>query len=212
MQCPTCHEVMTSDSHYGQTLDRCVSCGGLWVDHSELGSVVRNIQPSQGPVEPIACGDDILCPKCDELLAPFNYAHDSGVFIHRCNSCGGAWLESGQLELIARYRSGSLAIQELGNAFGDVLRASNRLRFARQLLRSRLLSGMVAASYLLFALLASGSLLSVPWLLLSLMLPMACIWFPMRWAVSMGFPPGSLGPRSLKPRLATSWPSAAGSY
>ncbi|MCA9173998.1 MAG: zf-TFIIB domain-containing protein [Planctomycetales bacterium] len=111
-------------------------------------------------------------------MAAFNYAHDSGVFISKCDSCGGVWLETGQLELIAQYRSGSPAIQRLGNAMADEMLAANKLQFARRLLRSRLLSGIVAIGYLLFIVLATGSLQSVLSLLLGLMLPMVCIWFP----------------------------------
>jgi hypothetical protein len=58
------------------------------------------------------------------------------------------------------------------------MRASNRLRFAGRLLRSRLFSGIVAIASLLVVVLATGSLESVFSLFLFLLLPMVCIWFP----------------------------------
>lgn len=60
----------------------------------------------------------------------------------------------------------------------DEIRRSNRLGFGRRILRSRLLSGIVAIGYLLFIALPTGSLQSVFFVLSSLSLPMACIWFP----------------------------------
>lgn len=188
MYCPTCHKSLKLESLHGQTVDRCVACNGLWFDHSELGPIVRHTQPPTVPVEPVACSSGIACPECDESLASFNYAHDSGVFINKCPSCSGIWLESGQLELIAQYRSGSPTIQRLGDAFADEMRASNRLRIARQLLRSRHLSGIVAIGYLIF--IVFGMVVTGVWqfvfLLGFLLFPMVFIWFPDGWATAMG--------------------------
>jgi Zn-finger nucleic acid-binding protein len=178
MNCPTCHKPLTAESLHGQIVDRCGACNGLWIDHGELAPLVRHTQPRAVAVKPVAGSGDIDCPKCAKSLAPFNYAHDSGVLIQRCALCDGFWIESGQLELLAKYRSGSPAIQRLSDALADEIRASNRLQFARRLLRSRLLSGMVASFYLLFVVLATGSLEAVVRLILFLVLPIVCIWFP----------------------------------
>lgn len=178
MDCPICHTSLKSESVHGQTVERCVACNGMWLDLSELGSVVRHTPLPTTPAKLVECSDGIVCPKCHEPLAPFNYAHDSGVLINKCPVCGGIWIESGQLDLLAQYRSGKPAIQRLGDALADDIRASNRLRFTCGLLRSRLLSGIVAIGYLFFVVLAAGSLRSVLSLLLFLSLPMMCIWFP----------------------------------
>ena len=179
MQCPTCHKSLKSESLHGQAVDRCLACNGLWLDHCELGPIVRQTEPRTVPsANPASCSDEVTCPKCDESLVPFNYAHDSGIFVNKCASCGGIWLESGQLQLIAQYRTATPAIQRLANALADEMRTSNRLQFARRLLRSRLLSGIVAIGYILVVLLATGSLQSVLSLIVFLLLPMVCIWFP----------------------------------
>ncbi len=51
-------------------------------------------------------------------------------------------------------------------------------RFPRMLLRSRLLSSAIALGYLLLDIGFNASVASAFSLLLSLLLPMACIWFP----------------------------------
>ena len=111
-------------------------------------------------------------------MAAMNYAHDSGVLINQCASCGGFWLESGQLELLAQYQAGTPAIRALGNAFAQEMRRSNRWRFARRVLRSRLLSAVVAIVYLVVASLVTANPGLVLRLTAFLLLPMTCIWFP----------------------------------
>lgn len=178
MDCPTCHIALKPESLEGQTVDRCQTCDGLWLDDAELGQILRQTRPSSNPAEPIQCRDGIHCPRCESALTSFNYAHDSGVLINKCPSCAGLWRESGQLDLIAQYRSGSDAIQRLGDAVVDEMWGSERTRFLRRLLRSRLLSGGVAIFYLLASILSTARLESAFSMLLFLLLPMACIWFP----------------------------------
>ncbi len=90
MDCPTCHKPLSSESLLGQTVDRCGDCDGLWLDDTELGLIVRQARPTVDPVRTISCRDGVTCPKCEELLTPFNYAYDSGVFVATCTSCRGA--------------------------------------------------------------------------------------------------------------------------
>ena len=51
-------------------------------------------------------------------------------------------------------------------------------RFARRVVRSRLLSGIVAGAILLGIIALTGSTESVMRMMLLLLLPVACIWFP----------------------------------
>ena len=111
-------------------------------------------------------------------MTPFNYAEDSGVFINRCAGCHGVWLESGQLELIAQYCRGTPAMNALVNPLADEARRARKWQVLRETLRSRLLSGVVALTYLLVALLSTGKLEAVFGMTRFLLLPMFCIWFP----------------------------------
>ncbi|MEQ1907116.1 MAG: zf-TFIIB domain-containing protein [Pirellulaceae bacterium] len=122
--------------------------------------------------------DEMNCPKCNTSMTSINFSHDSGIFLKKCGACEGVWVDSGQFELIAQYRAGTPSIQRLGAACADVVRTSNKLQFAQGLLRSRLLSGFVAVGYLSFVLVAIGSLHLFLSMILFLLLPMTCIWFP----------------------------------
>jgi len=179
MRCPTCDETLRGETFYGQAVDRCAVCDGIWLDESELGAVVRRFGPVPAPgAESKPCAEGPACPKCGTAMDAVNYAYDSGVLINRCASCAGVWLQSGQLEQIARYRTGTPATRALADAMADEIRKSNRWRSVQRVLRSRVLSGSVAATELFAALLMAGNLKPLYSMVRFLWLPIMCIWFP----------------------------------
>jgi hypothetical protein len=42
-----------------------------------------------------ASGNEIRCPKCPGRLETFTF---QGFLLDRCNSCGGIWMDNGELE------------------------------------------------------------------------------------------------------------------
>ena len=177
--CPNCHQSLSEEQLHGETVDRCEICDGLWFDYSELGTILRHTPPPSDRTVAVTCSENAQCPQCDEsLLSPFNYAYDSGVLINKCGTCAGVWVESEQLELLAQYRSGTPAVQRLGDAMSDDIQSSNKPSFVRSVLRSRLLSGVVALGYLISILLFVGNPRAILGAMPYLLLPMACIWFP----------------------------------
>ena len=178
MLCPSCDRPLNRDSLEGQTVDRCPGCHGIWFDESELGHVIRRMAPPDlTGVEPKCAVTGLECPRCNSTMTPTNYAYDSGIFVNKCHSCLGVWLANGQLELIAKHRIGTPAVQRLASVFADDMRAASKWRRARAIIRSRLLSGIVAAAYLLVAWFTTGDAETVFRLVRFLLLPLACIWF-----------------------------------
>lgn len=179
MHCPNCNNRLTPETLHGETVKRCPRCDGIWLDRGELRAVVEGASPSASKPHDSDAGDAVLtCPKCDREMNLFNYAYDSGVFVNKCASCGGILLGPGQLQRLAEYRAGTPAVESLAHAMGDELCRGNRWRTVKWLLRSRLLSGAVAAAYLIAAAVAIGRPAFLFRLAAFLTLPMACIWFP----------------------------------
>ncbi len=63
MDCPACHKSLKSESLSGQTVDRCTACNGLWLDDSELGPIVREIEAPSVLPPAVSCSDGVACPS-----------------------------------------------------------------------------------------------------------------------------------------------------
>lgn len=111
MRCPGCNSQSTKKEYEGQVIDQCRSCGGAWLDDGELGAIVRNVETMFTEEEKSKAveskGKDgrisqatLSCPKCSKPLEIFQYALTSGVYIDRCSSKHGIWLDVGELEKI----------------------------------------------------------------------------------------------------------------
>lgn len=180
MNCPACDCALCEERLHGQHVDRCTGCGGLWLSDGDLGPLIRRFESVE--VRPAReAQPHLACPRCGDEMASIDYAHDSGVSINRCGACRGVWLEAGQLEQIVACRGISAAEESLAQAMALDLGRTNRWRRIRDLLRSRLLSGLVAGAYLLIAGLR-GDGQTVFGLVGFLVFPIACIW----WCDGMG--------------------------
>lgn len=105
MKCPACHDELAPETQRGQTVDRCPTCDGLWLDYSELGPIVHSLPeaPSKSPSANPPAGKPLACPRCDVPLATIEYAYNSRVFVSKCGTCRGTWLRSGQLDELAAF-------------------------------------------------------------------------------------------------------------
>lgn len=86
-------------------LDRCPSCGGLWLDASELkamdDSLSINLEGIRYTDVPATEEDaELICPRCEgkvrlRKVYPASY-HD--VVVDTCPECGGFWLDNQELK------------------------------------------------------------------------------------------------------------------
>ena len=92
----------------------CGSIGGNWAPWCETMSCRtehRRTSRRRAVTSP--------CPKCDKLMDRREYAHDSGVFLQRCNDCQGHWIEGWQVPKLADYVAGNPAINRLSAKWGN---------------------------------------------------------------------------------------------
>lgn len=204
VRCPCCKHALVAERRFGQTVDACHNCEGLWLDATELGALVRQT-PVSTDIRTASrnCRQGLRCPRCFQALTPFNYAHDSGVHINRCDRCDGVWLEPGQLDLLVRYRNSTTARRALADAWSEELKKPAYLQSLRRILHSRVLSGGVAALQVIGQFIATGKLHASLSLLIALLFPLLCIWH----AEAMGRLTGVAlyGPQS--PRLTHTTPA-----
>lgn len=112
MKCVKCQGRLTELGVGGVTIDRCENCAGVWFDAKELANVVDHIRAndfapmSSGPLSEDASGSahehhEGACPRCDVALTRTETLSFEGFFYDRCDRCGGAWLDAGELKKIA---------------------------------------------------------------------------------------------------------------
>ncbi len=113
--CPRCSDVLEEKRFGDIPLDGCRSCGGIWFDCQELNTLVRDPQSALMEIErafnaAIFGGGTqgaMLCPRCEQPLCPFTFAHTPGVELDVCRKCKGIWLDDGELQKITERIAGT---------------------------------------------------------------------------------------------------------
>ncbi|MCB9845525.1 MAG: zf-TFIIB domain-containing protein [Phycisphaeraceae bacterium] len=106
--CPKCLVAMECLKLGRVSVDRCARCGGLWLDAGELSYLVadrdvpkRSIRAADGgPAKdqrlPNALGQ-MICPRDKSPMDVRSDARQSHVEYEVCPSCGGVFLDPGEL-------------------------------------------------------------------------------------------------------------------
>ncbi len=110
MDCPRGHGSLGEAKLDELVLDRCVTCGGIWLDFAQLERVLsrdaRTLQklmphgPSAKPEDPE--GEDqrtIPCPRCTGTLLRMRLMPEM-LHYYSCVTCYGRWLDGEELRRI----------------------------------------------------------------------------------------------------------------
>lgn len=102
-KCPVCSVDMNTINIDKQTIDQCASCGGSYYDEGELEQLLtvfryyESIYIEEEEIENVPEKDEqrvLHCPKDNSLMSPEDVA---AIIVDRCSSCGGIWLDKGEL-------------------------------------------------------------------------------------------------------------------
>lgn len=128
MQCPACDRELTEVPFGSVLVDLCADgCGGTWFDHFELSKVDEHHEVPGAAAPHSAHNQRVTlqenrkrrCPRCsNQFMRRRPYSPKLRVDIDECPSCGGIWLDAGELERIRAEvtkssRGGSLSKVEL---------------------------------------------------------------------------------------------------
>ncbi len=113
MRCPKCSDMeMAAYTHEGVEVDRCLGCGGVWLDQGEI-TVVLNQQLGplieQGEVTELT-GDPkrsrrrATCHRCGRSMVPMTGLAE--VTFDYCSGCRSMFLDAGELSTLHAYQSG----------------------------------------------------------------------------------------------------------
>ncbi|MFO0548316.1 MAG: zf-TFIIB domain-containing protein [Polyangiaceae bacterium] len=108
MRCVKCSGTMVGLEVGKVHVDRCDKCHGIWFDRRELTEVLGSYR--QGEAIPLSVPNPVskeveeklgVCPRCDVALAREDTMAVEGLHWDTCKTCGGAWLDGGELLQIA---------------------------------------------------------------------------------------------------------------
>jgi len=129
MQCPECDGELSSMTVGSIAVDVCKDgCGGIWFDAFELqkfealddsaGEALLDIVPASDIEVDMTRRFD--CPKCtDTVLMRHFFSTDRKVVVDECPSCGGFWLDPGELREIRDLHETDEARQQAASEYFD---------------------------------------------------------------------------------------------
>lgn len=114
MQCVKCSGQLSELRAGAVLIDQCSECAGIWFDQKELDAVLTHVKAHD--FQPVSAAGrlsgehatvrdqddkDGTCPRCAVALERTETLSIEGLFVDRCKTCGGAWLDGGELKRIA---------------------------------------------------------------------------------------------------------------
>ena len=110
MKCPRDGSELSKVELLNIELDKCHKCDGIWLDRGELESIrdskVSDIEEAierkygNPECQPGETEGYMQCPRCEGRLQRFNYSYIASVYLDRCDTCLGIWLDDGELNAI----------------------------------------------------------------------------------------------------------------
>ncbi len=114
MHCPQCSSELQAADYEGVPIHTCDACGGEFVAGEEFARIVQNRREAFGADLTTAVAEhkptfgqtamqperSLGCPACGQKMKLVNYAGDSGIYVDRCDVCGGLWLDHEELEKV----------------------------------------------------------------------------------------------------------------
>lgn len=149
MNCPACDRILKGLTVADVAIDVCRDgCGGLWFDQHELEKFDEPHEEAGAALLEIARAPDVVldpakrisCPLCDgTVLMRHFFSVKRKVEVDECPTCGGFWLDVGELRqirsLFPSEEARRAAAQEyFDDVFGDrlgAMRAESQERLAK---------------------------------------------------------------------------------
>ena len=106
--CPVCQKAMVTFEMDGVEIDRCVACGGTWLDLGELALILEAGGSSAASWRQAlheARADRKTrrrCPRCPRKLQEIHVGDEPTVALDRCPWNHGLWFDQGEMETVIR--------------------------------------------------------------------------------------------------------------
>lgn len=112
MNCPRCktdlHEHTISEWNHTISTKQCTTCSGIWLKEADLHVIGSVVEPTIWESRDLPSEQSQLvglyCPECVEhpLMDKEEHTRDHKVILDHCTSCGGIWLDDGEIVAIQK--------------------------------------------------------------------------------------------------------------
>lgn len=123
--CPVCRQPMAAFELEGVEIDRCVGCGGTWLDAGELETIAELAGVASEEMGEALAGSTHggrstrRCPRCRRKLREILFGKQHAVPIERCPWGHGLWFDRGEMQAVIRsFADGEEGI--VGRFFADL--------------------------------------------------------------------------------------------
>jgi len=120
VKCPACDAEMV-ERHFGATIDICEhGCHGVWFDRDELMVVKRAGEDVNRELEQLQSRPPtrfrergtLVCPRCQTPMQIRSSGSEPAVYIDECPTCGGVFLDHGEVVLVRESRPNIIDSQQ----------------------------------------------------------------------------------------------------
>jgi uncharacterized protein len=196
MECPACHQALSAVTIGERVVEVCSQgCAGIWFGSEELKRFTDPSDPAGQALATFAGTSQVRvdinqrrrCPKCpDTLLMRHFFSANRAITVDECPTCGGMWLDAGELGQIRSEYPSVEARRHAARASAELTMIDSRMSLFKEQFqdrlpldtsRSRLISSLLVAFYLVVTAGSAGGSNSLR-LLLFCIPPWACVCFP----------------------------------
>jgi Zn-finger nucleic acid-binding protein len=122
MDCPRDRSSLTATQYEGFEVDKCGSCGGVWLDAGELEAIENKLdhehsirEGERAPDQAVRAINEVAqmtaapasCPRCGTTMVARDYGLGAQIVIDACPKDCGVWLDAGELQAIERFYADS---------------------------------------------------------------------------------------------------------
>ncbi len=107
--CPVCRQPMVGFEFEGVEIDRCLECGGTWLDAGELEMLTDRAGVPSGELGAALQGTAAgrrtgrRCPCCPRKLREIRIGPEPSVVVDRCPWGQGLWFDKGEVKAVIRW-------------------------------------------------------------------------------------------------------------
>ena len=108
--CPVCRIGLVDQKFDGVNFAECPQCAGVWILEEELKRLesvgvdeLKRLDAMERPmsVPPPPASSVFACPSCGGAMEQFHFLYNTPIMLHRCQPCGGLWIEDGEMAQMA---------------------------------------------------------------------------------------------------------------